>query len=897
MSTTPSNGAVREGRRHDRVAFTTSRRLEYFSVKELQVQIGFAPAAWPVALMKELADNGLDDSEAKGLPPAVNLEVGADYFLVEDEGSGIPPQIVEAALDFDTRTSTNSKYVSPTRGQLGNALKCILAAPAVTFPRRRRGVTIEARGVRHRIVIGQDEIAQEPKIEHGKEESGAVKPGTSVRVDWPNASRCQLCHDDCDFYQPSDLACAFALFNPHARISFGGEVLLDPVPVEKWNACEPTSPHWYDVRQLSNLIAGHLHRERTGAAKPMLVRDFVRNFAGLTGTATARDVLQRAGLSGLRLADLVRGEWIDVDAAAALLEAMKAAAREVQPKKLGVIGAENWFRAMRLLYRVEEPFRHSVKRGVAGGRPFVVEAACGLLPQRHRGGRVLRVGLNWSPALKVPLDEIYWALDEAEIPQSFAAFVGVHVVTPLVGFTDRGKAHATLPKEIRGAVEGAVEQATREITKLRKRQRREARQFSERERQRLLQKPAGLKVKAAVWKVMAEAHAHVTGGVPGAPAEARQMMYAARKRVLGLTDGKCWKNSSTFTQGYLPDFVEAHPELTAGWNIVYDARGHLTEPHTGRKVALGTLGVRGYVGSWTPAGVAPSPARPADVAAVRRLDDFVACSNGSTGPLNRYRFVLLVEKEGFADLLAHAQIAARFDVAVATTKGLSTCAARELVEHLSRRGVTVLVLHDFDPKGLEIVHTLRNPTRRYQFASEPLVKDIGFRLEDARKLGLEGEPFEYKKQKKDPRLHLREMGATEEELAFLVEEKQDGTELWVGKRVELNEATNDQLVQHIEAAFTLQGVKKVVADEQTLRDRYVEAARAAHVAHAVAEATAEATAEAERLFANLALDVPDNLGELVARGIEGTTLAWYEGLAALLRERLSSRPSSGCGSS
>jgi hypothetical protein len=95
--------------------------------------------------------------------------------------------VVEASLDFASRTSSNSKYVSPTRGQLGNALKCVVAAPAVRFPGEGAGVTITARGVEHRIVIVPDPIAQDPKVEHRKR--AVVKTGTSVRVDWPGIAK------------------------------------------------------------------------------------------------------------------------------------------------------------------------------------------------------------------------------------------------------------------------------------------------------------------------------------------------------------------------------------------------------------------------------------------------------------------------------------------------------------------------------------------------------------------------------------------------------------------------------------------------------------------------------------------------------------------------------------
>jgi hypothetical protein len=47
------------------------------------------------------------------------------------------------------------------------------------------------------------------------------------------------------------------------------------------------------------------------------------------------------------------------------------------------------------------------------------------------------------------------------------------------------------------------------------------------------------------------------------PANARQIMNAARPAVLALTGDKCWKRSSYFTQELLPDFIEEHPERTA----------------------------------------------------------------------------------------------------------------------------------------------------------------------------------------------------------------------------------------------------------------------------------------------------------------------------------------------
>jgi len=45
----------------------------------------------------------------------------------------------------------------------------------------------------------------------------------------------------------------------------------------------------------------------------------------------------------------------------------------------------------------------------------------------------------------------------------------------------------------------------------------------------------------------------------------------------------------------LPDFVAEHLGLTAEWDVVYDARGHLLEPHTGTTVPVGTVQAREYL--------------------------------------------------------------------------------------------------------------------------------------------------------------------------------------------------------------------------------------------------------------------------------------------------------------
>jgi hypothetical protein len=75
-------------------------------------------------------------------------------------------------------------------------------------------------------------------------------------------------------------------------------------------------------------------------------------------------------------------------------------------------------------------------------------------------------------------------------------------------------------------------------------------------------RPSETSIKEAAFAVMEEAYLKASAGGT-LPANARQIMYAARPLVLARTKGKCWGDSAYFTQTLLPDFVEQHAEETA----------------------------------------------------------------------------------------------------------------------------------------------------------------------------------------------------------------------------------------------------------------------------------------------------------------------------------------------
>ena len=271
-------------------------------------------------------------------------------------------------------------------------------------------------------------------------------------------------------------------------------------------------------------------------------------------------------------------------------------------------------------------------------------------------------------------------------------------------------------------------------------------------------------------------------------------MYAARAYIQNTADRPLGKDfDKYFTQQLLPDYMEEHG---VAWNVVFDARGHFVEPHTKLKVPLGTLQVRDYL-------------RRIDRHEVSEPDFRIVEKRYPTlGPENRFGAILFIEKEGFMPLFEAVKLAERYDLALMSTKGMSTTAARELVDELSGdHDVPLLVLHDFDKAGFSIAATLQNDTRRYCFTSAVNVIDLGLRLDDIE--GLETESVYHRESRHAIAANLHANGATDDEIEFLLH-----------RRVELNALPSDQLVAFIERKLAQHGVEKVVPDDATLAAAY-----------------------------------------------------------------------------
>jgi hypothetical protein len=357
-------------------------------------------------------------------------------------------------------------------------------------------------------------------------------------------------------------------------------------------------------------------------------------------------------------------------------------------------------------------------------------------------------------------------------------------------------------------------------------------------------------VRDAAWQTMEKAYlkASANGTLP---AHARQIMYAARSYIQQTADRALGNRfDQYFTQQLLPDYIEMYGK---NWNVVYDARGHFQEPHTGEEIALGTLQVREYLANVRGFKLA-------------ELEFELAEEHFPTlGPRNRYGAVLFVEKEGFMPLFEAVKLAERYDLAIMSTKGMSVTASRKLVEELcARHGIPLLVLHDFDKSGFSIAGTLQRNTRRYAFSRAFKIHDLGLRIGDID--GLETEDVVHNASDHAVAANLRENGATEEEI-----------ELLLSQRVELNAFASDELVAFIERKLDALGIKKVVPDDETLAQA-AERARTKALINEKMEAIVEEASEQAKQMATIT-DLAASVRALLEKDRE---LSWDAAIARIV---------------
>jgi hypothetical protein len=323
-----------------------------------------------------------------------------------------------------------------------------------------------------------------------------------------------------------------------------------------------------------------------------------------------------------------------------------------------------------------------------------------------------------------------------------------------------------------------------------------------------------------------------------------------------------------FAQNLLRQYMNTHPE-TESWKVTADPRGTLILPNTAKPVHIpvGTLHIEGHLRD------AFRQINPYD------FDDVHAdVPWPSLAPGLRYRGVLYIEKEGFDPMLREAKIAERFNIAILSCKGQSVVAARRFVDFVCavNGGVPLGVVHDFDKSGFEIAARLttvsewaeENNRVAYEFQNEIDVTDLGLRLEDVRRYGLEA---------RAERVHFKgqfayDSLASPEEQAFLRS----------GRRVELNAFSAPDFIAWLEEklAFWLGKEPFIPDDDQVLELAFRRALAVARVNKAIRKAVPEATDQAKKAT------VPDDFRAKLREEIRESKQPWDQAMYDLAQHEL-----------
>ena len=445
-----------------RVAFKVSRLMEFCTLSELQNQTGHSVYDWALVVLKELMDNALDACEESEVAPVIWIDVKDGSITIQDNAGGIDPATVESILDYAVRVSSREAYVSPTRGAQGNALKTILA---MAFVLQREvidednreveaaGVTIiKTRGLKHRIEFSVDHINNQPKIAHDIGPS-SIKVGTKVTIEWPpkwewSASEFKL------------LAASYAWVNPHLTLrgTLNGEVFVNVAATnpawKKWKPRNPTSAHWYTEARLQRYLAAHVARDRD-LGQHRTVREFLREFRGLSGSAIQRKVLEEVGCSHQSLAQFFGVEKANRKGIAKLLAAMRKYTRPVAAKHLGIIGAEHFKQRFLAAGGNVDTFKYQLRKGIERDIPYVIEFAFGLHQSGlDKSGTVIRqiiTGANWSVGINNPFrsfgstgEGLESTLAKVRANRNEPVICALHLASAHIQYADRGKSSILL---------------------------------------------------------------------------------------------------------------------------------------------------------------------------------------------------------------------------------------------------------------------------------------------------------------------------------------------------------------------------------------------------------------------------------------------------------------------
>jgi hypothetical protein len=385
------------------------------TVEGLMQKGGVSKSRLPRLVLKELADNGLDNT---GADIEVGERLGGGYY-VQDNGPGLDETPEGIARLFNRKMVSTKLLRLPQRGALGNGLRVV--AGAVLASEGSLIVTTRNRRIELR-----------PEYRDGSTTIVSVKPvkfpvGTKVEIVFGPALPCDN----------STLSWAKA-----ARWFNVGEKYTGK-----------SSPFWYDAPQFLQLLSA--------SPDTLLVRELIAELDGCSG-GKAGEIVNAADLQRTLCKDVTREQAAD------LLKIARLRAKAVTPQRLGAVGDIFRDHAYARVCGTTAFGSDEPKAEI----PFVVEAWAVELKGEHKHDTHLAsVSVNRTPVTgniraahnkrDINLFGSNLHHNVAQAPKSAEFSISLDIITPYMPITSDGKEPDLEPflDEICRAVGNAVRKA------------------------------------------------------------------------------------------------------------------------------------------------------------------------------------------------------------------------------------------------------------------------------------------------------------------------------------------------------------------------------------------------------------------------------------------------------
>jgi DNA topoisomerase VI subunit B len=763
-------------------------------------------------LTKELIDNSLETTQDASITIKAygnDCNNSLERILFTDNGNGIDEDGIRRVFEqIECFSSSKRHYKTITRGSQGNALKTVIGIQYLLG----NPLIVRSQNKEYSISIIED-VLTNSLVSDIKTKDIDFK-GFEVELNG-------------NFYHYGNLesiyfsVLKFIVLNPQASFQFyfndrpfiSSEKTGNKVNVLDMGTATTGFANWFDYNSFSGRLKADILYDPN-----MTVRNFVGEFLGLTSNQKVKTVMK--SIPQKHIKEFVFDKRLDEEKVRCLHASMKDNTVLLKDtSKLGNIGRDNLYEG--LIWAInqrggleeiktikdklqEKKLDTDIVVYYSKGDTFYGDKITQFyfeliaIPtnweKSDRAQCDLTFGINQSLTYTTPKFDILVGKNNkhySSIESVFNSFeydfkVVCNLFCPNIDFKDKGKqAFNMMPfeKAISEVVNKSYEKIKKEVV-------RSLNKLNDKEQDR--ENDFQLEGKAPIgyiknfvfdnfWKVYNEASDNGRLTVT-----LRNFYYAFRAEILRDCEDKGYIYTSsstpempvkinnsekgfkykTFT-GYVDDF---EVNVIKKRLIYKNDRGFAIEPHTGRRIDLGT-------------------------ASINRYDP----------DLEGYNNILFIEKAGFYELIHEdLKLTKKYDILLVNSSGFATNAVKDLVQKIQVKNpnVRLFSLTDLDIKGLGIAKNIEK-------ADELSAIDIfeceimGIKVEDIEKYNLLPEPVEYSNSLLKELKNRYDNGElTKETYDFLMS----------GQRLEINAISPSQFGKYLEDKFKEFGIKKVIPD-------------------------------------------------------------------------------------